>query len=461
MSETPDNLSEESDEKNFPTRSLSVTLISAIVCAVSGYFWYSTGADLPAIICLISQTVLVSILIWQACDPFADTAQYIGHELKLPGSVRGATLDAIASSMPELFTGLFFVIVAVLFGRDGLSAAEAGGLGFSLTIATCAGSAVYNMILIPAICAIFISYYRPSRPTIDIEHRVITRDGAWFVGMELLLITFLFQRQIHWWMGVVFLLGYAAYVIVLYYDARFFRRQVRQIEELIDTGMSGLDAIKKLESDGTLISRDLSRRFEDNPGLTPEDLEELEDDDDEQPDTAGVLFGFFNVGLNRTSAWVVIGLSTIVAAAACYWLVEITTVTAERLNVPVFFIAVILAAAASSVPDTFLSVASAKSGDDDGAVSNAFGSNIFDISICISIPLLVASYLNGWEPITLTDNGSIVSLQVMLAVLTLITLAVIWHRLQLTRKKAFFLCGLYVVFIGYAILGSTGVFTGS
>ena len=178
------------ENSEFPTIAVFVTAVSACVCMISGLIWYLAGDPFSAIVCLISQTVLVSIVIWQACDPFADAAEHIGHVLKLPGSVRGATLDAIASSMPELFTGIIFVVLAVLYGREGVDLQEASGEGFALVIATCAGSAVYNMILIPAICAIFISYYRPSRPTIDVEYRVIVRDGAWFVLMEILLIVF-------------------------------------------------------------------------------------------------------------------------------------------------------------------------------------------------------------------------------------------------------------------------------
>ena len=105
-----------------------------------------------------------------------------------------------------------------------------------------------------------------------------------------------------------------------------------------------------------------------------------------------------------------------------------------------------------------MSVASARKGDDDGAVSNAFGSNIFDISVCISIPLLVGSYLNDWNPIELDHQGPITGLQIILASLTVITLLIISHNLQLTRRKAFLLCGLYAIFVAYAVLGSQGYF---
>lgn len=426
-----------------------VTMIALIGLAVTGGLWYSTGNGLAAIGCLLFQTILVSIIIWQACDPFAEAAQYLGHLFRLPGSVRGATLDAIASSMPELFTGIFFVIVAAMgTGPDSLSIAT--GEGFKDTIATCAGSAVYNMILIPAICALVISVHRKSRPTIDVERKVITRDGLWFVVMEVLLIIFLFQQEIEWWMGMVFLVAYAAYVLALYLDTRRFQRQMRIIEQKMEAGLSAADAIQQASLEGVQISRDLESRFAKGNPLTDEQ-------DDPGPDRVEVLFGAISFPLTHAVSWLVILVSTVVAACACYWLVEITQQTAIQLEVPVFFVAVILAAAASSVPDTFLSIGSARKGDDDGAVSNAFGSNIFDISICISIPLLVASYLNGWEPITVEESGAIVGLQLMLAVLTVITLLVIWHRLQLTRVKAVFLCFLYVLFIGYAVLGSLGI----
>ena len=165
------------NQKTNSSISIKITVATVIACTITGYFWYSLDNAIFAIACLLLQTVLVSIVIWQACNPFADAAQYIGHALRLPGSVRGATLDAIASSMPELFTGVFFVLVVTAGGAP-TSFPTLTGDGFKATIATCAGSAVYNMILIPAICAIFISYYRKSRPTIDVDQRVITRDGA-------------------------------------------------------------------------------------------------------------------------------------------------------------------------------------------------------------------------------------------------------------------------------------------
>ena len=99
-------------------------------------------------------------------------------------------------------------------------------------------------------------------------------------------------------------------------------------------------------------------------------------------------------------------------------------------------------------------------GDDDGAVSNAFGSNIFDLCVCLSIPLLVGSYLNGWDPILLTQDGEpmrgLAGLRILLCTLTIITLLIMWHNRQLTKNKAYILIGLYGVFVAYAVAGSLG-----
>ena len=360
----------------------------------------------------------ISILIWQACDPFAEAAQWIGTKWRLPGSVRGATLDAIASSMPELFSGIFFVVVAVRASATGeVDALAAGAEGYGSTIATCAGSAIYNMILIPAVVALVVSAKRLDKPFVEVEREVVVRDGLWFLGCEIVLLAFLYQNQMHWWMAVVLLGLYAVYTSQLFRHARRHQREM---------DIRG-EAVEK----------------------------------DDLPESTPVFFNAREIPLNKASAWGIIAVTTALAALACYFLVEITYEAAETLDVPTFFVAVILAAAVSSVPDTFLSIGSAMRGDDSGAVANAFGSNLFDICICLSIPLLVHAGLTGWEPVALLQDGEpipgLVGLRILLFVLTGITLLIIWHKRQLTRAKAIVLCLLYLVFVGYAVLGSLGI----
>ena len=451
--------SAETEESGIDRIGLSVALVGLAALAVTGGLWSYVGGTPLHVAFMFCQVVVISLVIWQACDPFAEAAQWIGIKFHLPGSVRGATLDAIASSMPELFTGIFFVLVAI-FAADSEEALKAAGSeGYGPTVATCAGSAIYNMILIPAICALIISYSRKARPTIDVAPKVILRDGMWFLGCELLLILFLFQNEMHWWMGVVLLVLYVSYIVVLYADAKRFRRAIHAVRAHVGEDVTELTAA---HIEDALVLRSIKP----NRQLVNEVQERLlnangdDDEEEEAEEEASVLFGMFKVPLGNITAWLVILVSTVVAASSCYWLVEVTREASTTLNIPIFFVAVIVAAAASSVPDTFLSIGASRRGDDDGAVSNAFGSNIFDICVCLAIPLLVGCYLSGWAPISLTVDGEpmpgLVGIRVLLCVLTVVTLLMMWHNQQLTRRKAFILCALYGVFVLYAVAGSLG-----
>ncbi|MBI1246658.1 hypothetical protein GC197_02295 [bacterium] len=447
----------ENDEQDGPDwYGLSVAVIAVALLAL---FW-SMQWTLPF---LLISVVVISIVIWQACDPFADAAQWIGTTLGIPGSVRGATLDAVASSLPELFSGIFFVTIAIAAASpDNLEAA--GAEGFGATIATCAGSAVYNMILIPAIVTMTIAAFRKSRPTIDVEDEVLARDGVWFLICEMALLVFLFQNAMYWWMALILMGMYVVYISQLYRDTMIYRQRVKHIAHYFN--IHGISA-----ETATVVSELGKENHRVHPLLVDKIRDEIESGEvegeeevEEAPEGAGMLFGFFEVPLNMATAILILVVSTAIAAGACYFLVESTRGTAHALGVPTFFVAVILAAAASSVPDTFLSIGSAMRGDDSGAVSNAFGSNIFDICICLSIPLLVNSYLTNWDAVSLTQDGKpiagLVGLRISLFVLTGITLGIMWHNRQLTFRKSLILCGLYGLFIAYAVLGSLGMLGG-
>ena len=68
-----------------------------------------------------------------ACDSFDDSASYLGRNMA-PG-LKGATINAIGSSMPELMTAFFLLFL--FHERD----------GFAAGIATTAGSAIFNSVV--------------------------------------------------------------------------------------------------------------------------------------------------------------------------------------------------------------------------------------------------------------------------------------------------------------------------
>ncbi|HMP80167.1 MAG TPA: hypothetical protein PKD54_11995, partial [Pirellulaceae bacterium] len=324
-------------------RGLMVAVSSTVLAIVLGIWGWWGGGWVVYLAFLLSQTILLSVLIWQACDPFADAAQWVGQRFGIPGSVRGATLDAVASSMPEFFSGVLFVVVAVFLLNDATKVAEAGGNGFGATLATCAGSAVYNMMLIPAFCAILISYVRKSRPTIDVDDVVIKRDGIWFLACEALLIVFLFQNTLTWWMAVALILMYVGYIAILVWDAMKFRHLLAEVRRRMEDEGKTIDQVaESLRSDGHRLSRDLLGRMESG-----------DDTDEETTEATEFFFGYGRLSLTGWTVSAILTISTLLVIAACYWLVWVVYEISGTLEIPVFFVAVIIAAAASSVPDTF------------------------------------------------------------------------------------------------------------
>ena len=90
--------------------------------------------------------ILSCLIIWRACYGFETSSQYLGRYLS--DGVRGATINAISSSVPELFTTIFFLLY--LKDTEGFS----GGIG------TTAGSAIFNGMIIPALVILTVIYFR-------------------------------------------------------------------------------------------------------------------------------------------------------------------------------------------------------------------------------------------------------------------------------------------------------------
>ena len=405
---------EESEEG--PVRSIAFSLglfLLTAMLALLFHWWRNHNSALWIEVgFILSAATVIALIISEACEPFADAAQWVGIRLKLPPSVRGATLDAVASSMPELFTGLFFVTVALTGTKSNAQRLLDSAEGYGSTIATCAGSSIYNLVLIPAVCALAVAHSRPRKPFVEVSREIVNRDGMWVLATQIGLLVFLFQPRLDWWMGAVALLAYVAYVLHLFIATRRFRTRLAE------------------------------GQAQEQPG-----------------ETATMFFGAYEVSLSGRSSAIILAVSTLVAAAACYLLVDLTNESARKLNVSPFFVAVVLTAAVSSIPDTFMSLGSARRGDDAGAMSNVFGSNIFDICIGMSIPLMVSCYLNDWEPVVLVGPDDqtlrgVVGLRVFLFFLTGIVIFVMWKFGRVTRRTGLVFCGLYASFIAYVVLGA-------
>ena len=144
--------------------------------------------------------IFCCIIIWRASDGFEAASEYLGRNLS--EGVRGATINAIGSSMPELFTTLFFLFI--LKDSEGF----AGGIG------TTAGSAIFNGMIIPAV-VILVVVIKGVTSHVEVSRKVLLRDGISLLICELVLIFLLGDASLNWTHGLILMGLYAAYAIYM------------------------------------------------------------------------------------------------------------------------------------------------------------------------------------------------------------------------------------------------------
>ena len=315
--------------------------------------------------------VFSSIIIWKASNGFDDASSFLGRNLT--EGVKGATINAISSSIPELLTSIFFLIY--LKDSEGFS----GGLG------TIAGSAVFNAMVIPALSIIVVIYYGISK-TIEVSKKVIYRDSIALITLQIVLIFIIYFQLLNIIGGTILVSLYFIYVIYMI------------------TSMKA-KSVTSTNYSNDIQSIDVKNRFISFLKL----------------DLSYALIG--NEKTTNTRAVILLLTSLLFMGASCLVLVWACELIGEKeyslfgynnlkgLNIPISVVAIIIAAAATSIPDTILSVKDALKGNYNDAISNAIGSNVFDIGFAIGFPILVYSIL--YNPIILSEIVQEFSLKIM------------------------------------------------
>jgi len=356
--------------------------------------------------------VFCCLVIWKASDGFETSSEYLGRNMS--EGVRGATINAIASSMPELFTTIFFLLF--LKDTDGFS----GGIG------TTAGSAIFNGMIIPAV-VIFAVLSSKATTKIEVSKKVILRDGLSLIIAEAILILLISGDTLMWWHGLVLMLTYGVYITYM------------------------LTSMKKVDND-------------DN------DDNDDDDDDDDEIVSVGLFKGLFTLNLegliignkeiNNKNSWQLLILSMLIIGSACLLLVVACEFIGSDtytflgyefngLNIPIMFVAVILASAATSVPDTIISVRDAKNGNYNDAVANALGSNIFDICFALGFPLFMYCLIYGpinMDPAVVEFSSE---LRILLLIFTVLAFLVYYIGKYMGKIKAYILLSMYLLFTAY------------
>ena len=316
-----------------------------------------------------------SYVIWKVCDSFQQASRFLGRHM--PNGTRGATINAIGSSFPEFMTSFIAIF----------EYSKNNGAMFGISNTT--GSVVYNITIIPFFvifaCVLFNTLHK-----MKFDKVILIRDGMFLIMTQVYLMQVLSNGRIKISDSLILIAFYILYLIIIFnYPKK-----------------------KKVSSENTEHSDFI---LENSKHI----MTALKDVD---------LFRIFFSKSKKQSignSFIVLILSIAVFYFMCDILVSSSYKISYILGIPSYFVAMTVTALSTSVPDTILSVKDAKLGEFDDAITNAFGSNIFNISFCIGFPILIYNIIYksdlhlGYEAIDSINNIKNISIFLVLFVVAI------------------------------------------
>ncbi|XP_038130312.1 sodium/potassium/calcium exchanger 2-like isoform X6 [Cyprinodon tularosa] len=132
------------------------------------------------------------------CDEFFVPAlTVITEKLSISDDVAGATFMAAGGSAPELFTSIIGVFIS----------------HSNVGIGTIVGSAVFNILFVIGMCAIF------SKEILNLTWWPLFRDVSFYILDLIMLIIFFLDNVISIWESITLLSAYAAYVVFMKFNS--------------------------------------------------------------------------------------------------------------------------------------------------------------------------------------------------------------------------------------------------
>jgi len=328
---------------------------------------------MPGVVGSIALIAVATLVIWKGSAYFEQSAERLSKHYGLPVAVHGAVVVAVGSSFPELSS---IVISTVVHGE------------FSLGVGAIVGSAIFNLLVIPGLSAIFSE-------SLDSNRSLVLRDTQFYIISVLLLF-------------VVFALG-ATYV----------------------PGGTNRAAILTPELAVLLLATYAVYLFL------------------HQQDASGYV-GDDAPAVSPRREWGILAVALLVIAAGVEGIVRGALSLGETFGTPSFLWGLTVIAAATSLPDAFVSVSAAQNDDSVTSLTNVLGSNTFNILVAIPVGVLLAGSATIDFLVAVPTMG-------FLGLATLVFIVFARTGLELTDWEAYGFLGLYGVFLVWITLESIGV----
>lgn len=148
-------------------------------------------------------------------------------------------------------------------------------------------------------------------------------------------------------------------------------------------------------------------------------------------------------GIFKSILFIIIGLAGIVFGSD--FVVDSATYIAKALNVSEKMIGLTIVAFGTSLPELVTSVQAARKGENDIAIGNIIGSNIFNIGMVIGIPaLLIDNIMVG--TFNVIDMFTMIFAAVLLYALT-------FKKRKIDRHEGIIMLVIFAVYYSYVIVG--------
>ncbi|MDH5382499.1 MAG: calcium/sodium antiporter [Cyclobacteriaceae bacterium] len=321
---------------------------------------------------------------------FVVSLDKIAERLNMSHDMAGATLMAIGSSAPELFVALISVF-------------RSGGEHKEIGIGTIVGSALFNILVIIGASAMVRKAVLVWQP--------VLRDLLFYIIAIITLFIVFYDGNITILESFTLMSIYVLYLLAVRYWRKLFK-------------------------------------------FTEIDVIDNEEEHDEEHVGFMKIFFPFDYALSKfylsSKHYYLNFLISIAMIALLSWvLVESAINISMILEVPEVIIALTVLAVGTSIPDLMSSVIVARQGRGGMAVSNAIGSNIFDILIGLGLPwALVLIFTNtdlqnnkeGLSESIILLFGSVIFIFAILAI----------GRWKMSKMTGIFLIGLYMLYLVYS-----------
>ncbi len=345
------------------------------------------------LIILILALLLSFYLIGKVADDyFVGSLDKIAKRFNMSSDMAGATLMAVGSSAPELFISIIALVKPGEHSEVGMG--------------TIVGSALFNVLVIIGAASMLKRAVLPWQP--------IVRDLLFYTLSIMALIWAFYDGVISMDNAIVLVGLYLVYLFIVFNWRKWFPYKeeefVEEHEEFDPEEYKGWKRVLKP------IDWAIEKIFP-----SPEHY-----------------------------YWV-FGISVTIIAALSWVLVESAVEISVILNIPAAIVALTVLAAGTSIPDLMSSIIVARQGRGAMAISNAFGSNIFDILVGLGVPWLITLIVAVGSDIHVSTENMYSSVMLLFATVLITLLLLLFRKWRIGRGMGIFLISLYVAYLVWAI----------